>query len=690
VKIHAVQGSGATTPLNGQTVTIEGIVVGDHEGPSPALRGFFVQEEDADVDADPATSEGIFVFNGNADSVNLGDQVRVTGTAGEFGGNTQVTATAVEVLATQQPLPTPATIEFPVTSVDALEAFEGMAATMPQSLVISEYFNFDRFGEVVVALPAPGESRPFTPTAVFAPDTPEAAARADLNLRSRITIDDGITSQNPSTIVHPITRDAVTLTNSFRGGDTVTGLTGPIWFAFNLYRVLPYGDGAGYDTYTQTVAPAAPEPVGGTMRVAAFNALNYFLSIDTADTCGPTQDQDCRGADDVEEFDRQRVKLLNAIEGIDADVLGLIEVENTPGVEPLADLVAGLNDRLGAGTYDYIRAGVDSVVGTDAIKVGFIYRPGAVTPLGDAAVLDTPAFLDPNNTGADRNRAAVAQTFVENSSGEVMSVVVNHWKSKGSSCGEAGENTLVGSCDVTRTLTAQALLDWIATSPTGVADADWMIVGDLNSYDKENPIAVLENAGYVDLVETFGGEFAYGYGFDGQFGYLDYAMASPSLAPQITGTTEWRINSDEADLFDYDTTFKSPAQDALFDPTTPFRSSDHDPVIVGVDLAGVDAQLNVLPRRLWPVNRLLRPVLVFANDGLRLVPSSIVSVTSSEADSGLDRRDRPNDIVLVSNSLVLLRAEEYTAPGRTYTIRVQITDGQQIRFDDATVTVGLR
>ncbi len=113
-------------------------------------------------------------------------------------------------------------------------------------------------------------------------------------------------------------------------------------------------------------------------------------------------------------------------------------------------------------------------------------------------------------------------------------------------------------------------------------------------------------------------------------------------------------------------------------------------MIVGVDLAGVDAKVNVLPRRLWPVNRLLRPVLVFANDGLRLVPSSIVSVTSSEADSGLDRRDRPNDIVLVNDNLVLLRAEEYTAPGRTYTIRVQITDGQQIRFDDATVTVGLR
>lgn len=689
VLIHDVQGNGLSSPLAGQTVTIEGVVVADHEGPAPTLRGLFIQEEDTDADADPTTSEGIFVFTNGADTASMGDRVRATGQVVEFGGLTELTnVTEVTVLESGVASPTPATITFPVNAVVDLEAFEGMVATIPQELVISEYFNYDRFGEVVVALPAEGEERPMTPTALFAPDSAEAIARADLNLRSRITIDDGFTNQNPDTVVHPITRDDFTSDNAFRGGDQVSGLTGPLFEAFGLYRILPFAEG-GYDTYTQTIAPAEPDPVGGSLQVASMNTLNYFLSIDTADTCGPTQDQDCRGADTVEEFERQRVKLLNALEGIDADVLGLIEVENTPGVEPLADIVAGLNDRLGADTYDYVGAGVNSVVGTDAIKVGIIYRPATVTPLGDPAILDSPEFLDPNMTGADRNRAAVAQSFVEHASGEVFSVVVNHLKSKGSACDEEGEDTLAGNCDVTRTLAAGVLADWLATSPTGVADTDWMIVGDLNSYDHEAPIGVLESAGYTDLAGESGGEYAYSYVFDGQYGYLDYAMSSSSLTPQVTGATEWHINSDEPDIVDYDTSFKSATQAALFDPTTPFRSSDHDAVIVGLQLdGGIDAEARAVPKRLWPVNGLLRPVLVFAKGGWRLVDSEIVSVTSSEPDSGLHRRDRPNDIIVVGDKLVLLRAEEFTPEGRTYTIEVRLAGGGQIRFDDAVVTVG--
>ena len=327
-----------------------------------------------------------------------------------------------------------------------------MLGTLPQEMVISEYFNYDRFGEVVVALPAPGEERPMSPTALFAPESAEAAARADLNARSRITIDDGITSQNPDNVVHPITRDLFTLENAFRGGDTVTGLTGPITFAFGLYRILPYGDGAGYTSYEKTVAPAAPEAVGGSVRVAAMNTLNYFLTIDatasdaagTPGPCGALATLDCRGADSVEEFDRQRVRLLNALEGLDADVIGLNELENTPGVEPLADIAAGLNERFGAGTYDHVVAGSNSVVGSDAIKVGMVYRQAAVTPIGTAAVLDTPEFVNPLGGEFDRSRPAVAQTFRDNATGEVFSVVVNHLKSKGSACPEEGVDAGAG------------------------------------------------------------------------------------------------------------------------------------------------------------------------------------------------------------------------------------------------------
>ncbi len=597
VKIHEVQGNGATSPLLGVRVIIEGVVVGDQEGPAPALRGFFVQEEDADADADADTSEGMFVFNFNFDDVSVGDLVRVEGTVSEFGGNTQLGSFVEITPLGTAPLPTATDIVFPIETANTLEEYEGMLATFPQTLIISEYFNYDRFGDVVVALPAPGEDRPYNPTAVFGPDTQEALDRQDLNQRSRITIDDGLTFQNVETPVHPINRQLFSQENSFRGGDQVTGLTGPLYQAFGSHRILPLVEG-GYDTYTQTEQSVAPDDVGGDLTVATMNALNYFVTIDDgSNNCGPNNDQNCRGADSQFELDRQRVKLLNALEGLDADVVGMVELENTIGVEALADLAAGLNDRLGAGTYAYIAAGTDSVVGPDVIKVGILYRPAAVAPIGDAAVLDTQAFLNPNGyenpdeTPDNKNRAAVAASFVNKANGGVFSVVVNHLKSKGSSCASGDDHPLAGSCNDTRIKAAHELANWLDTNPTRVDDTDWLIVGDLNSYDKEDPISVLTGEGYTDLIAQYVGEFAYSFVFSGEFGYLDYVMSSASMTPQVTGASEWHINADEPDIFDYETRFQSAYAIGLFDETTPFRASDHDVALLGLDLDGPDAEV---------------------------------------------------------------------------------------------------
>jgi uncharacterized protein len=593
VTIPQIQGSGVTSPYVGAVVTFEGIVVGDYQH-AGSLGGFQVQ--DPAGDGDQTSSDGVFVFH-FATPVAVGDHVRVTGTVVEFtrsgnpGSLTQITNPTVDVLSTGNPLPAATAIEFPVTEVTDLEAYESMLATFPQDLVVSEYFNFDRFGELMVALPAEGQDRPFIPTAIYAPDTDEAQALADLNVRSRITVDDAITAQNPAAPVNPFTGDPFTLANRFRGGDVVTGLTGPTHFDFGLYRVLPTPN--GHSAYVATEAPAAPDAVGGDLRIASLNALNYFLTLTSSgNVCGPTASLDCRGADTALEFERQRTKLLNTLVGLDADIIGLNEVENTVGVEPLADLAAGLNDRLGAGTYAYVAAGESSVVGSDAIKVGILYRTDAVSPIGDVVVLDDPDFVNPFGGELDRNRAAVAASFVDRTSGGVVSVVVNHLKSKGSACPEVDppELTLAGNCDIVRTAAAEYLAGWIDGDPTGVGDSDWMIIGDLNSYDKEAPVTALAAAGFTDLQAAFGGEYAYSYLFDAQFGYLDYTMSSSSLTAQVTGATEWHINADEADVFDYDMTFKSAYQDALFDPTTPFRSSDHDAALSGLAL-DVDAEV---------------------------------------------------------------------------------------------------
>jgi predicted extracellular nuclease len=569
--IHDIQGSGLSSSDVGSIREIEGVVVGDFQGPS-SLNGFFVQEEDADTDGDPWTSEGIFVFDpANSVALDLNDLVRVRGTVSEFNGLTEINNVAAVLDCNTTATATASPVALPVAALDDFEATEGMSVTFPQELVIADYFNFDRFGEIVLT-----SARHLTPTAEVEPG-PDAVAAAQEFLLDRITLDDGRSSQNPDPAIHP-NGSIFDLTNLFRGGDTVQNVTGVMDYAFGSYRIQPT-QGADYANVNPRTT--VPDDVGGRLKVATFNVLNYFTTLDDGvnDICGPAGDQECRGADDANEFTRQRDKIVAAISAIGADVVGLMEIENPLDDTPTADLVAGLNDATAPGTYDYIATGA---IGTDAIRVALLYRPAAVTPLGSFAVLDStvdPAFID------TLNRPMLVQSFAQNASpGAVFTVGVNHLKSKGSDCNAVGDPDTgdgQGNCNLTRTAAAQAIADFMAADPTGSGSGDYLVIGDLNSYDKEDPIDALLDAGLKDLVFEFLGEDAYSYVFDGQTGYLDYQLASPSLWPKVAGATVWHINADEADLIDYDTTFKQPAQDAIYAPDA-YRSSDHDTVLVGL------------------------------------------------------------------------------------------------------------
>ncbi|HEV8490279.1 MAG TPA: ExeM/NucH family extracellular endonuclease [Candidatus Limnocylindrales bacterium] len=597
--IYQIQGSGPSAAITG-TVTTEGIVVGDFEG-STGLQGFYVQ--DAGGDGDPATSDGIFVFTGSANTAAAGDLVRVTGFARERfnqtalnGSNSNNSAVPPTNILDCGDGTVPATdVTMPFAALDYPERFEGMLVRLPQALVISEYFNYDRFGETVLALPLEGETRPFTPTSIVEPGAP-AQARALANSLRRVTLDDGLSVQNPDVVRHP-NGSPFSLSNRFRGGDTVQDTIGVLGFDFSLYRIQPTAPAA----YTAVnPRPAAPEEVGGSVRAAALNTLNFFLTLDQPtgnpldNKCGPAMNVECRGADADQptEFTRQRDKLLEALAGLDADVVGLNELENTTGVDPLGDptrgIVPGLNAMLGAGTYAWIDTGT---IGTDAIRVGLIYRPAVVQPVGAFQVLDSsddPRFID------TKSRPVLTQTFEELATGERFTVAVNHLKSKGSDCNDVGDPDIgdgQGNCNQTRTAAAQALVDWLATDPTGSGDPDFLILGDLNSYAQEDPIDAIkagpdDTAGtaddYTNLIATFLGPYAYSFVFDGQAGYLDHALATPSLLGRVTGAAEWHINADEPDLLDYDTSFKPPAQEAIYEPNA-FRSSDHDPVTVGLE-----------------------------------------------------------------------------------------------------------
>ena len=335
--------------------------------------------------------------------------------------------------------------------------------------------------------------------------------------------------------------------------------------------------------------PMAPTEVGGRLKVAGFNVLNYFSTIDDGTpVCGPVGGLGCRGADSEAELGRQRDKIVAAMVGIGAHVFGVVEIENNDSAS-LADLVAGLNAAAGPDAYAYVDTGT---IGADVIKVGLIYRPARVTPVGSYAIIDSsvdPAFLDA------KNRPGLIQTFEEVATGERFTVAVNHFKSKGSSCDELGDpdpGDGQGNCNGTRTAAAEALARYLATDPTAGGDPDFLIIGDLNAYAREDPIRALAEAGYTDLIRRFEGTDAYGYLFDGQLGYLDHALASPSMLRQVTGVTGWRINADEPPLFDYNDDVHDPGEREferesaalpLYEADA-FRSSDHDPVIVGLRL----------------------------------------------------------------------------------------------------------
>ncbi len=591
--IHAIQGSGPAAAITGAVTTL-GIVVGDYEGPSPALRGFYLQ--DLAGDADPATSEGIFVFNGNSDSVSLGDVVRVTGTAGEFQDQTQISSiTSLLTCGAGGIAPTDVTLPF-ASGTDA-ERFEGMLVRLPQTLTVTETYQLGRFGEVLLA----SGGRLAQPTGVVAPGAPALALQAQNDL-DRILIDDASQAQNPDPIVFARGGLPLSASNTLRGGDTATGTVGVMTYTWggnaaspNAYRVRPVNALGGSILFQPTnPRPALPAPVGGMLRVASMNLLNYFNTFDgtpdTVDNCtlgvggAPT---DCRGADTAVEYARQWPKTVAAILAVDPDVLGIVEVEND-GYGPtsaIADLVGKLNAATAPGTYAFIdadaRTGQVNALGTDAIKVGLLYRPARVTPVGATAVLNTATFVNGGDSTA-RNRPSLAQAFQSVANGGRFVVDVNHLKSKGSACDAPDAGDGQGSCNLVRVNAANQLAAWLAADPTGTGEPDVLILGDLNSYAREDPITALGAAGYADLLASFVGPSAYSYVFDGQWGYLDHVLGSAPIAGQVTGIAQHHVNADEPSVLDYNVDFKTANLQATLYAPDQYRMADHDPVVVGL------------------------------------------------------------------------------------------------------------
>jgi len=590
--IPTVQGRTAGSPLTGRTVTTQGVVVGDFEGPAPALRGFYLQ--DLSGDGDPETADGLFVLTGDADSVTLGDVVRVTGVVGEVDAQTRLADVSALSRCARGATIAPVEITLPFASDADLERVEGMLVRLPQTLTVTEHFQLGRFGTVVLS----AGGRLWQPTQRYAPG-PEATALQAANARNRLLLDDATNAQNPDPIAFGRGGAPLAAANTLRAGDQVTGLVGVLTQTWGghasspvAYRIRPVSERRAGAPVITIANPrlAAPETVGGTLRVSAFNVLNYFNTFGAAGCAlgdgGETAD--CRGASNAADFERQAAKIVSAIRTLDPDILGVMEIEND-GYGPasaLADLTRRLNEATAPGTYAFIdadaRTAIRNALGTDGIKVGLLFKPARVTPTGRTAVLATASFV----TGGDtrpRSRPSLVQAFAQ-ADGARLVVSVNHLKSKSGACDTPDARDGQGACNVVRTNAARELADYLATDPTGTGDPDILLLGDLNAYAKEDPVTTLLARGFVDLETARGRGEHYSFGFDGQWGSLDHALASPSLAAQVAGVTTWHINADEPSVLGYESAFKSPAQRVTLFAPDPFRSSDHDPLLVGFTL----------------------------------------------------------------------------------------------------------
>ncbi|MDX1706412.1 ExeM/NucH family extracellular endonuclease [Pseudidiomarina sp.] len=555
-----IQGPAAASPFAGQSVAVRGVVTASFQS-AGELGGFYLSNL---ASADGARPSGVFVATTAAEhQVKAGDEVLVQGVVAEINQQTQLTSVSQLQYCGTAAIPAPVRLELPVADTEQFEALEGVLVTVPQNLVVNGHYQLARHGQFQVA-----PIRMYTPTQVAAPgsDAVELAARYRL---MRLTVDDN-RSPNPAEVIYPA--PALAANNTLRSGDTIEPVTGILSEFDGDYRLQPTTAVRVKTTNPRPPAPAAA--AADSVRVAAFNVLNYFNG-EGVDKTFPTE----RGAKTAAAFERQHHKILAALTALNADIIGLMEIENDGFDEHSAihQLVTALREASGA-PWQFINAaasGDDGRFGGDAITNGLIYRADRITPVGDMFTVRQGPFLN-------RSRLPMIQGFKRVTGTETLVVAVNHFKSKGSCPRDDGNlNARQGdgqACwNAVRVESAQLLTDFIAGHPELGAHPARILLGDFNAYAMEDPIQTMLARGYHNLVESFepGG---YSYVYDGQAGSLDHLLVSDALKDRVLLQQNWSINADEPTALQYQYGDEHPDWYA----PNPYRSSDHDPVYADI------------------------------------------------------------------------------------------------------------
>ncbi|HHF3035202.1 TPA: ExeM/NucH family extracellular endonuclease [Vibrio diabolicus] len=696
--IQEIQGEGASSPfIDGYPyiTTEDHFVTGVVSAVTTGLtKGFYLQA--LENDGNDKTSEGLFIHTDVADTeLKAGDVVCVKGKVQEYYSNTQLSSDAnsyVKTGTSNASLVTPLTIKEGETLRDALERHEGMQVELSSAseLFVTRNFSYDydsRRNNMMLSHEAPL----FKPTQLHAAESDAAVALAKENAANRIYLESDSKAPNGQIPYFPTFAQDLDQNGSseqhIRLGSRVEGLQGVVNYSYNEYRLIATNEVDSSNFVTSgddfdVARKAAPAIADSDLRVASFNVLNYFTSVADSGHDNPTGQN--RGATNLDEFLIQQAKIVSAMNKMDADIIGLMEVENNgfgdgSAIQNLVDaLNAEIDDVEDHYTYVEIEEQdkyQEEYFGSDAIMVAILYRANAVTPKEAAKVIVTPEQHIAENTitrkeGTESNpaydkyqRHSLLQTFTVKETGEDFSVVVNHFKSKGSECIEewiAGVEDsepadLQGNCNNFRVSAAKVVGEALKD-----IDGDVLVMGDLNAYGKEDPLLTLtdyskEKYGrdiYTAAYTTIGGgelqvektkiEKGYGlhnlntllhgadtfsYTYSGELGNLDHALASSSLAQKVVAIEDWHINSLESNLFEYSSKYTGDMpkyKDA-------FSASDHDPVIIAIDLPDDDIDLPKAGENLAIDVRL--PPTAVAGDivTVNLTASTQAAATSSDA-----------------------------------------------------------
>ena len=529
--IASVQGDDPRSPMIGQQVTLQGIVTLIQSD-----RGLYIEEPGSD--ANQRTSNAVFIQSTELpNEVRQGSLISARGTVSEIGkGRYPLTAlTDISELvqcSSNNALPL-ADVALPLNGLRR-EALEGMRIQINEPLTVTDVHQFGR-GNFTLS----GNGFQFVPTEVMAPG-PDSA---DLLARNRAF---SLPVQLPESMDQP---------ELLISGTSTSHITGVVAHDGRGLRVSLQSISA---VPSASFAPPAPATTGS-LRIVGMNLHNYFNG-DGRGFGFPTS----RGAKTAAGFQHQRERIDAAIKVLDPHVLAVMELENDGfDADSAAQDFIQLANNATRKAWKVTRT-VDDNTGTDKITVGLFYRGDRLKAIGPAQTL----------TGAEfkRSRQPLAQLFQQIPDGGKILIVVNHLKSKGS-CPDSGANARQrdgqGCWNPVRRASAKKMTAWAKNIAASTGTGNILILGDMNAYRNEDPIDAIRAAGFTELMDKKQGQ-VYSFAYFGQHGTLDYAFSSDALLEKVQQAFIWNINA------------ALPANMEL--PQAWLRFSDHDPVVVDIDL----------------------------------------------------------------------------------------------------------